>query len=60
VANESLWVFWFYWYRRPSFHEDLIEKKKNQLEGTNVIWFKWPSKTQKWLEAMDAESSKKK
>ena len=52
-ADESLWVFWFYWYRRPVFYRYLVGKEKGSLEGINVIWFRWPSKTQAWLAELE-------
>lgn len=57
-TNGSLWVFWFYRYRRPMFYRDLAGKEKGKLEGANVIWFQWPGKTQAWLEALKADSDK--
>lgn len=58
-VDSSLWVFWFYWYRRPVFHQDLVGKYKGKLDGINVIWFQWPGKTQAWLERLKAETAKK-
>jgi len=57
-VDSSLWVFWFYWSRRPVFHRDLVGKEKAKLEGINVIWFQWPGKTHAWLERLKAETAK--
>jgi len=56
-TDSSLWVFWFYRYRRPIFCRDLIGKEKGRLEGTNIICFQWPGQTQAWLEALKADSA---
>lgn len=48
-SNCSLWVIWFYWKRRPVFHEMLVGKDKAWREGVNVIWFRWPSDTEIWM-----------
>ena len=38
--------------RRPAFYEELVDKKKGQLEGVNVIRFQWPSDTCNWLDGL--------
>jgi len=58
TIDSSLWVFWFYWYRRPAFYEELVGKRKGELEGINIIWFQWPSKTRQWLGKTEAEAGK--
>jgi hypothetical protein len=50
--KDSLWVFWFYWYRRPVFYEKLVRKEKGQMESVNVIWFQWPRETNEWLKML--------
>ena len=57
MANASLWVFWFYRYRRPVYYQDLILKKKGRFEATNVIWFTRPGRTKDWLEEMILKKS---
>jgi hypothetical protein len=53
LSNNSLWVFYFYWNRRPVFYEELVNKRKGALEGINVIRFQWPSDTATWLDGLD-------
>ena len=55
--NRSLWVFWFYWSRRPVFHEELVGKEKGRLEYVNVIWFQWPSKTERWVRKIEENAN---
>jgi hypothetical protein len=50
VTYISLWVFFFYRKRRPVFYEELVGKKKGQLEGVSVIRFQWLSETASWLD----------
>jgi hypothetical protein len=51
-VKDSLSVFWFYRNQRPVFHEKLVGKEKGQLEGVNVIWFRWPRETDEWLKML--------
>jgi hypothetical protein len=51
-GSSSLWVFYFYWNRRPVFREDLVGKNRDSLEGVNILWFKSPDATQKWLQTL--------
>ena len=55
AAYHSLWVFYFYLKRRPVFYEELVGKEKGQLEGLNVIRFRWPGETARWLERVKEE-----
>jgi hypothetical protein len=34
------------------FYENLVRKKKGQMEGVNVIWFRWPMETNEWLKML--------
>lgn len=51
-SNCSLWVFWFYRYRRPQFYEYLVRKEKGLSEGVNVIWLRSSKETDEFLRSV--------
>jgi hypothetical protein len=52
--NDSLWVIWFYRFRRPVFYEEFIGKKKGRFEGKNILWLQQPNQAENLIKTLPA------
>lgn len=52
----SLWVIWFYRFRRPRYYQTLVGKKNGEFEA-KVVWLRSVRERDELLDTVKAESA---